>query len=119
MRAAVKRSLQVRRRRHPNQAVSAPHSAWSKRATFFFSRHSPSCLCSYGSAGLWHEMSWSKTRVPNIPASLQISLLVNGYVGLMGGPQLVDPPLYPMLIRAGLFFTHSAVASARAVSIAP
>jgi len=42
----------------------------------------------------------------------------NGYVGLMGGPQLVDSPLYPLLIRTGLFFTHSAVASARAVSIA-
>ena len=42
----------------------------------------------------------------------------NGYVGLMGGPQLVDPPFYPMLIRTSLFFTHSPVASARAVSIA-
>jgi 4-amino-4-deoxy-L-arabinose transferase-like glycosyltransferase len=41
-----------------------------------------------------------------------------GYVGLMGGPQLVFSPLYPMLIRTGLFFTHSPVASARAVSIA-
>ena len=36
----------------------------------------------------------------------------------MAGPQLLFPPLYPMLIRTGLCFTHSPAASARAVSIA-
>jgi len=75
---------------------------------------------------LFVRISWAVTRnvvienegaeYTRIAANLAAG---NGYVGLMGGPQLVDPPLYPMLIRAGLFFTHSAVASARAVSIAP
>jgi 4-amino-4-deoxy-L-arabinose transferase-like glycosyltransferase len=41
----------------------------------------------------------------------------HGYVGTMSGPQLLFPPLYPILIRTGFFLTDSPVTSARAVSI--
>ena len=41
----------------------------------------------------------------------------HGYVGLMAGPEMLFPPLYPVLIRIGMFLFQDAVTSARAVSI--
>jgi 4-amino-4-deoxy-L-arabinose transferase-like glycosyltransferase len=70
------------------------------------------------------RITWAVTRdvVVENEGAEYIRIAVNlasghGYVGTMSGPQLLFPPLYPVLIRVGFFFTHSTVASARAVSI--
>src|SRR5215472_4932847 len=109
--------VQVRRMRHPEQDLSGARSTWPKSDVFL--------LTALTVLSLFLRITWAVTRnvvIENEGAEytrIAVNLAAgNGYVGLMGGPQLVDTPLYPMLIRAGLFFTHSPVASARAVSIA-
>jgi 4-amino-4-deoxy-L-arabinose transferase-like glycosyltransferase len=95
----------------------AAHSAWLKRDLLL--------LTALTLLSLFLRITWAVTRdvmIENEGAEYtrigENLATGKGYVGLMGGPQLVFTPLYPILIRTGLFFTHSPVASARAVSIA-
>lgn len=108
---------QARGRPRPERAVSAAHSAWPTSDILL--------LTALTLLSLLLRISWALTRnvvIENEGAeytSIAVNLAAGrGYVGLMGGPELVQSPLYPMLIRAGLFFIHSPVGSARAVSIA-
>jgi 4-amino-4-deoxy-L-arabinose transferase-like glycosyltransferase len=115
----VDKALEVPIGREPRlqRAAPATHSAWLKRDIVL--------LTALTLLSLFLRITWAVTRnvvIENEGAEytrIGVNLAAgNGYVGLMGGPQLVDSPLYPMLIRTGLFFTRSPVASARAVSIA-
>jgi 4-amino-4-deoxy-L-arabinose transferase-like glycosyltransferase len=108
---------EVSREPRPQRAAPTAHSAWVKRDIVL--------LTALTLLSLFLRITWAVTQnvvIENEGAEytrIGVNLAAgNGYVGLMGGPQLVDSPLYPMLIRTGLFFTHSPVASARAVSIA-
>ncbi len=101
----------------PRCAAAVAHSAWRKGDLVF--------LTVLTLLSLFLRIAWAVTQdvvienegaeYARIAANLAAG---NGYVGMMGGPQLAFTPLYPMLIRTGLLFTHSPVASARAVSIA-
>jgi len=109
--------VQAGREPRPQRAAPAVHSAWLKRDIVL--------LTALTLLSLFLRITWAVTRdvvIENEGAEytrIGVNLAADkGYVGLMGGPQLVFPPLYPMLIRTGLFFAHSPVASARAVSIA-
>jgi 4-amino-4-deoxy-L-arabinose transferase-like glycosyltransferase len=108
---------QVSREPRPQRAAPAAHSAWLKRDIVL--------LTALTLLSLFLRITWAVTRnvvIENEGAEytrIAVNLAAgNGYMGLRGGRELVFPPVYPMLIRAGLFFTHSPVASARAVSIA-
>src|SRR5215469_2436858 len=106
--------MQIRGEPRPQRATPAAHSAWSNADIVLLTAITLLALCL--------RITWAVTRdvvIENEGAEythIAVNLAAgNGYVGLMGGPQLEDSPLYPLLIRTGLFFTHSAVASARAV----
>src|SRR5215469_1888497 len=109
--------MQIRGEPRPQRATPAAHSAWSSGDIVLLTAITLLALCL--------RITWAVTRdvvIENEGAQytrIAINLAAgNGYVGLKGGPQLLFPPLYPMLIRTGLFFVHSPVASARIVSIA-
>jgi 4-amino-4-deoxy-L-arabinose transferase-like glycosyltransferase len=117
--AAMDKTVEVKvnREPRPQRAAPAAHSARLNRDIVL--------LTALTLLSLFLRVTWAVTRnvvIENEGAEytrIGVNLAAgNGYVGLMGGPQLVFPPLYPMLIRIGPFFTHSPVASARAVSIA-
>lgn len=100
-----------------SQSAAPAHSAWRKGDIIL--------LTALTLLSLFLRITWAVTRdvvIANEGAEytrIAVNLAAGkGYVGLMGGPQLVFTPLYPMMIRAGLLFTHSPVASARAVSVA-
>jgi 4-amino-4-deoxy-L-arabinose transferase-like glycosyltransferase len=117
--AALDKALDVQVSSEPRaqRATPAAYSAWRKGDIVL--------LTALTLLFLFLRITWAVTRnvvIENEGAEytrIAVNLAAgNGYVGLMGGPHLVDSPLYPVLIRTGLFFTYSPVASARAVSIA-
>ena len=109
--------VQIGREPCPQRAEPAAHSALRKGDIVL--------LTALTLLSLFLRITWAVTRNVVIEnegaeyARIAVNLAAGrGYVGTMAGPQLLFPPLYPMLIRTGLFYTHSPVASARAVSIA-
>lgn len=116
--AAPDDAVEAQVSREPLAQGAAPaHSGWRKGDIVL--------LTLLTLLSLFLRIAWAVTRdvvIENEGAEytrIAVNLAAgSGYVGTMGGPQLVDHPLYPIPIRTGLFFIHSPVASARAVSIA-